>query len=80
MLIEYCLNLICIFQTYLQSSMLSVSAIAVFLRRSFLLKLILMVITISVHIIVYSYFNMFQDEETENDKYVINTIPRFIYN
>lgn len=60
--------------------MLSVSAIAVFLRRSFLLKLLLMVITISVHIIVYSYFNMFQDEETENDKYVINTIPRFIYN
>lgn len=56
--------------TYLQSSMLSVSAIAVFLRRSFLLKLLLMVITISVHIIVYSYFNMFQDEETENDKFV----------
>ncbi|XP_050300810.1 adenylate cyclase type 2 isoform X2 [Anthonomus grandis grandis] len=46
--------------TYLYSSALVLAAISVFLRMGFLLKLCLMVTSVIVHILIYSYLEFFQ--------------------
>ncbi|XP_030760743.1 adenylate cyclase type 2-like [Sitophilus oryzae] len=46
--------------TYLYSSALVLAAISVFLRMGFLLKLCLMTLSVSSHIIIYSYLDFFQ--------------------
>ncbi|XP_066155288.1 adenylate cyclase type 2 isoform X2 [Euwallacea fornicatus] len=47
--------------TYLYSSALVLAAISVFLRIGFLLKFILMVISVASHILIYSYLDFFQE-------------------
>lgn len=58
-------------QTYLYSSALVLAAISVFLRMGFLLKLCLMVISVVVHILIYSYLDFFQeyhDQDIHDDE------------
>ncbi|ERL86547.1 hypothetical protein D910_03954 [Dendroctonus ponderosae] len=47
--------------TYLYSSALVLAAISVFLRIGFLLKLSLMMVSVVVHIVIYSYLDFFQE-------------------
>ncbi|KRT84422.1 Adenylate and Guanylate cyclase [Oryctes borbonicus] len=56
--------------TYLYSSAMSLCAISVYLRIGFLLKLGLMVMSITLHICIYSYLEFFQDyHDTHDDKF-----------
>lgn len=48
------------FQSYLYSSALSLAAISVFLRVGFLLKLFLMVVSLSIHITLFSTLSIFK--------------------
>uniref|UniRef100_A0AAR5NYU8 adenylate cyclase n=2 Tax=Dendroctonus ponderosae TaxID=77166 RepID=A0AAR5NYU8_DENPD len=47
--------------TYLYSSALVLAGISVFLRIGFLLKLSLMMVSVVVHIVIYSYLDFFQE-------------------
>ncbi|VEN55522.1 unnamed protein product [Callosobruchus maculatus] len=53
--------------TYLYSSALVLAAISVFLRMGFILKLVLMVISVIAHIVVYSYLEFFQEYHDAHD-------------
>ncbi|XP_072382588.1 adenylate cyclase type 2-like isoform X2 [Diabrotica undecimpunctata] len=53
--------------TYLYSSALVLAAISVFLRMGFLLKLLLMVLSVVVHILIYSYLEFFQEYHDVHD-------------
>lgn len=71
------------FQTYLYSSALVLAAISVFLRIGFLLKLVLMVTSVVVHILIYSYLDFFQEyhaQDVHDDEYVQLTILLSAFN
>ncbi|XP_022914223.2 adenylate cyclase type 2-like isoform X2 [Onthophagus taurus] len=53
--------------TYLYGSAMTLAAISVFLRIGFLLKLGLMLTSIICHIIIYSYYEFFQDYHDVHD-------------
>ncbi|XP_068892631.1 adenylate cyclase type 2-like isoform X5 [Tenebrio molitor] len=54
--------------TYLYNSALALAAISVFLRMGFILKLLLMVASVIIHIVLYSYMEFFKDYH--NDKFL----------
>ncbi|CAH0547419.1 unnamed protein product [Brassicogethes aeneus] len=53
--------------TYLYSSALVLAAISVFLRLGFILKLFLMVTSLVIHILIYSYLEFFHDYHDQHD-------------
>ncbi|XP_018332829.1 adenylate cyclase type 2 [Agrilus planipennis] len=63
-----CANAYTILQTYLYSSALALTAISVFLKMDFLLKLFLMVVSTTVHIGLYSYLKLFNSYDDPGDE------------